>query len=212
MKTILSWQKLVRIKETNDHANGQQISPISTYNSVKFFSVGAIFHCCFPPLLWLLELNWLFLTLYTHFLLVNIVFLWAELAGGRKSSLTASITLAVKFFSLFFLFYNNWRNSDFTCICKVTHSPEPRLLFENVNFYGRNQIGQSVQAFTQRMDDLTGFPSVEWLTSKVYSRDKFTVYLVMKMYIYISMWAGNYFYSYIIIPATINPNNIQYIQ
>ncbi len=41
------------------------------------------------------------------------------LAGGRKSPLTASLTLAVKFVSLFF--NNNWINSDLTSICKVTH-------------------------------------------------------------------------------------------
>ncbi len=31
--------------------------------------------------------------------------------------------------------------------------------------------------------------------------------MYMCMYIYISISAGNYFYSYIIIPATINYNN-----
>ncbi len=82
-----------------------------------------------------------------------------SLAGGRKSPLTASLMLAVKFVSLFF-FNNNWRNSEFTCICKVTHSPGPRLLFEKVNFKGRNQIGRPAHAFTQ-IDDLTGFPQVE---------------------------------------------------
>ncbi len=30
----------------------------------------------------------------------------------------------------------------------------------------------------------------------------------MKMYIYISISAGTFFYSYIIIPATINHNNV----
>ncbi len=34
-----------------------------------------------------------------------------------------SLTLAMKSVSLFF--NNNWRNSDLTCICKVTHCPGP---------------------------------------------------------------------------------------
>ncbi len=42
-----------------------------------------------------------------------------------------------------------------TCICKVTHCLAPRLLFENVNFNGRNQIVRPAHAFTQRIDDLT---------------------------------------------------------
>ncbi len=32
--------------------------------------------------------------------------------------------------------------------------------------------------------------------------------MCMYIYIYISISAGNYFYSYIIIPATINYNNV----
>ncbi len=115
---------------------------------------------------------------------------------------SASLTLAVKLVSLFF--NNNWRNSDFTCICKVTHCPGPRLLFEKVNFNGQNQLGRPVHAFTQRIDNLTGLPPVEWLTSNVYSRDKFTVYLVMKMYIYFNVSRPTFFYSYIII----NHNNV----
>ncbi len=83
-----------------------------------------------------------------------------SLGGGRKIPLTASLTLAMKSVSLFF-FKNKWRNSDFTRICKVTHCPGPRLLFEKVNFNGRNQIGRPAHAFTQRMDDLTGFPPDE---------------------------------------------------
>ncbi len=82
-----------------------------------------------------------------------------SLGGGRNIPLTASLTLAMKSVSLFF--NNNWRNSDLTCIFTVTHCLGPRLLFENVNFNGRNQIGQPAHAFTQRMDDLTGFPPVE---------------------------------------------------
>ncbi len=76
-----------------------------------------------------------------------------SLAGGRKIPLTASLTLAIMSVSLFF--NNNWRNSDLTCICKVTHCLGPWLLFENVNFNGQNQIGRPAHAFTQRMDDLT---------------------------------------------------------
>ncbi len=64
-----------------------------------------------------------------------------SLGGGRKIPLTASLTLAMK--SVSFFFNSNWRNSDFTCICKVTHCPGPRLLFEKVNFNGRNQIGRA---------------------------------------------------------------------
>ncbi len=73
------------------------------------------------------------------------------------------------------LFNNNWRNSYLTCICKVIHCPEARLLFENVNFNRRDQIGRPPHAFTQSLVDLTGFPSVVWLTSNVYSKDKYTV-------------------------------------
>ncbi len=58
---------------------------------------------------------------------------------------------------------------------KVTHSPGPRLLFEKINFNGRNQIGRPAHAFTQRIDDLTGFPSAEWLTCNVYSKYKLSV-------------------------------------
>ncbi len=47
-------------------------------------------------------------------------------------SLTDSLMLAMKFVSLFF-FNNDWRKPNFTCICKVTHCPGPRLLFEKVN-------------------------------------------------------------------------------
>ncbi len=82
-----------------------------------------------------------------------------SLGGSRKIPLTASLTLAMKSVSLFF--NNNWIISDFTYICKVTHCPGPRLLFEKVNFNARNQIGRPAHAFTQRMDDLTGFPAVE---------------------------------------------------
>ncbi len=82
-----------------------------------------------------------------------------SLAGVRNIPLTASLTLAVKFVNLFF--NNNWRNSDFTCICKVTHYSGLRLLFEKVNFNGRNQIGRPAHAFTQRIDDLTGLTPVE---------------------------------------------------
>ncbi len=59
-------------------------------------------------------------------------------------------------------FNNNWRNSNLTCMCKVTHCPGPRLLFEKVHFNRQNQIGRPAHAFTQRMDDLTGFPPFEW--------------------------------------------------
>ncbi len=83
------------------------------------------------------------------------VFLWGSLAGGRKSPLTASLTLSVKFVRLF-LFSNYLRNSDLTCVCKVNHCPGPRLLFEKVNFNGCNQIGWPAHTFTQRIDDLTG--------------------------------------------------------
>ncbi len=97
-----------------------------------------------------------------------------SLAGGWKIPLTASLTLAMKSVSLFF-FYNNWRNSDLTYIVKITHCPGPRLLFEKVNFNGRNQIGRPAHTFTQSLVNLTGFPSVEWLASNVYSKEKLTV-------------------------------------
>ncbi len=45
--------------------------------------------------------------------------------------------------------------SDFTCICKVTDCPGPRLFFEKVNFNGRNQIGPA------RLDNSDRIPS--WL-------------------------------------------------
>ncbi len=92
------------------------------------------------------------------FLLVNIVtfFCGRSLAGGRKSPLTASLTLAMKSLSLFF--NNNWRNSDLTCLCKITHCPGLWLLFEKVNFLnGRSQIG----SLTQSLVDLTGLPPVD---------------------------------------------------
>ncbi len=73
-----------------------------------------------------------------------------SLGGGRKVPLTASLTLAVKFVSSFF--NNDWRKI-FTCICKVTHCPGPRLFFEKVNFNGRNQIGPA------RLDDSDRIPS-----------------------------------------------------
>ncbi len=76
------------------------------------------------------------------------VFLSVELRWRQKDPLTASLTVAMKFVSLFF--NNNWRNSEFTCICKVTHCPGPQLLFEKVNFNGQNQIGRPAHALTQR--------------------------------------------------------------
>ncbi len=57
----------------------------------------------------------------------------------------------MKFVSLFF--NNNWNNSDLTCICKVTHCPGPRLLFEKVNFNGQNQIVRPAHTFTQIIDN-----------------------------------------------------------
>ncbi len=50
---------------------------------------------------------------------------------------------------------------NFSYICKVTHCLGLQLLFEKVNCNGLNQIGRPAQGFTQRIDDLTGFPSVE---------------------------------------------------
>ncbi len=38
---------------------------------------------------------------------------------------------------------------NFTCICKVTHCLGPQLLFEKVNFNGRNQIGGPVYAHSK---------------------------------------------------------------
>ncbi len=57
------------------------------------------------------------------------LFCGRSLGGGRKIPLTASLTLAMKSVSLFF--NNNWRNSDFTCICKgciPAYCPGPRYL------------------------------------------------------------------------------------
>ncbi len=128
-----------------------------------------------------------------------------SLGEGRKIPLNALLTLAVKFVCFF---NNNWRNSDFTCICKVTHCPGPWLLFEKVNFNGRNQIGRPARALTQSLVDLTCFPPVEWLTSNMYSEDRFTVSIWSWRCIYISISAGNYFYSYNFIPTTIDHNKV----
>ncbi len=99
------------------------------------------------------------------------VFLWAELRWWQKDPLTVSLMLALKFVSLFFLTITGGI-MNFSYICKVTHCLGLQLLFEKVNCKRLNQIGRPAQGFTQRIDDLTGFPSVEWLTSNVYSKDK----------------------------------------
>ncbi len=79
------------------------------------------------------------------------VFLWRSLAGGRKSPLTASLTLAVKSVSLFLTITGQIQIQP-----AYVRSLTVRLLFEKVNFNGRNQIVRPAHTFTQRIDDLTG--------------------------------------------------------
>ncbi len=72
------------------------------------------------------------------------LFCGRSLGGGRKIPLTASLTLAMKSVSLFF--NNNWRNSDFTCICKgcIPAYSSGTALFEKVKFNGRNWLTRGV--------------------------------------------------------------------
>ncbi len=65
----------------------------------------------------------------------------------KKVRKVSKLLLAMKSVSLFF-FNNNWRNYDLSRICKVTHCSGPRLLFEKVNFNGRNQTGRLAHALT----------------------------------------------------------------
>ncbi len=90
------------------------------------------------------------------------------------------------------------------CICranytlihafKVTHCPGPRLLCEKVHFNGRNQIGRPAH--------VTHICIVKTNSTCLSSHEEV---------IYVLMSTGNYFYSYIIIPATINHNNVSTI-
>ncbi len=79
------------------------------------------------------------------------VFLWRGLAGGRKSPLTASLTLAVKSVSMLLTITGQIQIQP-----AYVRSLTVRLLFEKVNFNGRNQIVRPAHTFTQRIDDLMG--------------------------------------------------------
>lgn len=71
--------------------------------------------------------------------------MWLEHRWRQKDSPDHFTNTSYKVYKLF-LFNNDWRKSDFTCICKVIHCPGLRLLFEKVNFNGRKQIGVATRS------------------------------------------------------------------
>ncbi len=94
------------------------------------------------------------------------------------------------------------RNSDLTCICKGCIPAYCPALFEKLNF--------NRPVLTQRMVNLTGSPPVESHLTCIAQTNSPCLYSHEDV-MHISISAGNYFYSYIIIPATITHNNVLYI-
>ncbi len=87
------------------------------------------------------------------------------------------------------------------------HCLGPQLLFEKVNFNGRNQIGRPAHTLTQRLDDLPGFPPVEsHLTCIVKTNSPC---LVMKMYIFQFQQATNFTASLLFQPQLITTMYMQ---
>ncbi len=98
-----------------------------------------------------------------------------------------------------------------SCPCHAEQQQHGNMS-KKVHFNGWNQIGRPVTLrlhshWKDGRSDRT--VTMRWIMSNMYSKDKLAVSIQSWWRCkYISISAGNYFYSYIIIPATINHNNV----
>ncbi len=79
--------------------------------------------------------------------------LWAELSWRQKESPDRFTNAS---YEVCLFFNNNWRNSDFTCICKVTHCPCCHDCYlKRLTLTDETRLADPHTLLPEKIDDLT---------------------------------------------------------